>query len=124
MRILLPILLCLAALPAAGQQFYSWRDANGVRHFSQTPPPHNDYQSRTIRTRARPAETAGAAPAAAASTNPACTRARANIAVFAANDRVSMDRDGDGQAEVLDASARAAELDRALKTAETACKNP
>lgn len=118
MRIFLPILFCLAALPAGAQQFYSWRDANGVRHYSQSPPPHDNYQERMVR---EPRKPPAAAEPAKASSNPACTRARANIAVFANNDSVSMDRDGDGKAEVLSDAQRAAELDRAMAVSKTAC---
>jgi len=124
MRIFLLILTCLAAAPAYAQQFYSWRDADGVRHFSDSPPAHENYVPRQIRERgqraAETAETATGAP----SSNPACTRARANIAVFANNDSVRMDRNNDGEAELLSDVERAAELDRALVISRRACASP
>lgn len=35
------LLACLSAVPAVAQQVYSWTDANGTKHFSDTPPPPN-----------------------------------------------------------------------------------
>ena len=123
MRIFLLILLLatasLAAPPAAGQQFYSWRDADGVRHFSDSPPPHDNYVPRQIR---EPRRRAAEKPdAAKPSTNAACTRARANIAVFANNDIVNMDRNNDGKPETLTEAERAYELDRAMAVSRRFC---
>lgn len=122
MRSILPLLFCLSSLvaaPAHAQQFFIWRDANGVRHYSDSPPPHNKYAERTIRERRKPEATApNAIPA---STHPACTRARANIAVFANNDTVRMDRNNDGVAELLNDAERAAELNRATTAARISC---
>jgi hypothetical protein len=33
------LLVCLGATTASAQQVYTWTDANGVKHFSDTPPP-------------------------------------------------------------------------------------
>src|SRR5690606_41550992 len=40
-RLILAALLAtgLVALPAAAQEPYQWKDANGVTHYSDTPPP-------------------------------------------------------------------------------------
>lgn len=32
------LVVCLSAAPVGAQQVYSWTDANGVKHFSDTPP--------------------------------------------------------------------------------------
>ena len=42
------ILLCLAAAPAGAQQVYSWTDANGTKHFSDTPPPPNTVSAKKL----------------------------------------------------------------------------
>ncbi|HPG94017.1 MAG: DUF4124 domain-containing protein [Dokdonella sp.] len=42
------ILLCLAAAPAGAQQVYSWTDANGTKHFSDTPPPPNTTSAKKL----------------------------------------------------------------------------
>src|SRR5690606_41178620 len=65
------------ALPISAGELYQWKDANGVTHYSDAPPPAGaDYQNRTIRnsgtasikteTTETPAE------------NAQCTTARAN----------------------------------------------
>ena len=41
-------LLCLGAAPAGAQQVYSWTDANGTKHFSDTPPPPNTPTAKKL----------------------------------------------------------------------------
>ena len=38
-RLLLLVLLAASAAASAATQVYSWTDANGVKHFSDSPPP-------------------------------------------------------------------------------------
>lgn len=45
---ILLILLCLAAAPAGAQQVYSWTDANGTKHFSDSPPPPNTASAKKL----------------------------------------------------------------------------
>jgi hypothetical protein len=42
------ILACLSAAPAVAQQVYSWTDANGTKHFSDTPPPPNTPSAQKL----------------------------------------------------------------------------
>jgi hypothetical protein len=42
------ILACLSAVPAVAQQVYSWTDANGTKHFSDTPPPPNTPSAQKL----------------------------------------------------------------------------
>lgn len=42
------ILACLSAAPAVAQQVYSWTDANGTKHFSDTPPPPNTTGAKKL----------------------------------------------------------------------------
>src|SRR3546814_9453321 len=57
--------LLLASSAACAQDLYQWKDANGVTHYSQTPPASGSYTERTESGRgpARPVETAAAEPA-------------------------------------------------------------
>jgi hypothetical protein len=41
-------LICLSAVPASAQQVYSWTDANGTKHFSDTPPPPNTKSAKKL----------------------------------------------------------------------------
>jgi hypothetical protein len=47
-RLLLLTLACLCAAPALAQQVYSWTDANGTKHFSDTPPPPNTKEAKKL----------------------------------------------------------------------------
>ncbi len=42
------IALCLIAVPVGAQQVYSWTDANGVKHFSDSPPPPNTASAKKL----------------------------------------------------------------------------
>jgi hypothetical protein len=91
-------LLCLGAAPAGAQQVYAWTDANGTKHFSDTPPPPNTPTAKklVVRNGVTSEETeapADAAPkegpnmAAAAGYSPAditrnCAAARKNLDAY------------------------------------------
>ena len=88
----LPALLLLATAPSAAQQVYKWTDANGVPHYSGTPPENVDYQSRTLSSR-DPVLPAEDAP----SEDPVCQVARENIALLDGDSPLQVDTDGDGE---------------------------
>ncbi|MBN8481191.1 MAG: DUF4124 domain-containing protein [Xanthomonadales bacterium] len=50
MKSCLPVLALLlaAAGPLAAQQVYTWTDANGVKHFSDAPPPPNTKEAKKV----------------------------------------------------------------------------
>src|SRR3546814_4158146 len=95
----LPTLIGLSLLLATGaacaQDLYQWKDANGITHYSQTPPASGSYTERTESGRgpARPVETAAAEPAEP----PQCATSRANIALLESESPVQQDTDGDGE---------------------------
>src|SRR3546814_7472805 len=107
--------LLLASSAACAQDLYQWKDANGVTHYSQTPPASGSYTERTESGRgpARPVETAAAEPAEP----PQCATSRANIALLEGKAPVQQDTDGDGKPDkTLDDTERANQpnLGRAL----------
>ena len=75
-------LLAVAAPPLTAGEVYSWKDARGVTHYSQTPPPAGTrFEVRGIRNDApaTPAPAAapaaqGAIPDAVSQSAPACHR--------------------------------------------------
>ncbi|TAA28738.1 DUF4124 domain-containing protein [Pseudoxanthomonas winnipegensis] len=86
----LPTCLILSALLAAplahAQSMYQWKDAQGVTHYSDTPPPKSNLQGRQI----NPADAMarGEAPAsakAAPAENAQCTTARLNQRILSNN---------------------------------------
>src|SRR3546814_5169256 len=48
--------LLLASSAACAQDLYQWKDANGVTHYSQTPPASGSYTERTESGRGRSEE--------------------------------------------------------------------
>ena len=90
------LLLAGTALAQSGG-VYQWKDARGVTHYSDAPPPKGQYQARDIHHRdgAAPAPTAADAPITAASAN--CTLARTNLERLQAGGDIGLDADGDGQ---------------------------
>lgn len=90
------LVLALAAVSPANawQQVYQWKDANGVTHYSQTPPPGGKFESRTIVN--RQPSTPGAKPTPASAEPPQCARARSNIDLINSGVALKVDSDNDG----------------------------
>ena len=82
---------------------YTWTDANGVRHYSQTPPPKGTATERDIKTRDgnRSAPMAADASKPPSANDQACDQARVNAQTLATAMPVTSDKDGDGKAELL-----------------------
>lgn len=73
----------VAATLSAGvfaQEVYQWKDANGVTHYSQTPPARGQYQQRAITHSG--ATQPQAAQAAVATESAQCSAARENLRVL------------------------------------------
>lgn len=115
----------LLALPAAAQELYQWKDANGVTHYSDTPPPAgSEHSVRYIRQN-------GAATSASSSVeegpaeSDACLAARNNLEMLRGEGPVGEDTDGDGIADnELDASQREAQLQLAEAAMRVHCAQP
>ena len=124
MRIFLMTLLLVTCSAAMAQQIYSWRDASGVIHYQDSPPAGDSYQTREMRHNMLPQADASSPEAAKAKAKvAACNRAKANIEVISSNPFVRLDRNGDGDAELLTDAERETELARAKAISEQLCKN-
>lgn len=114
MRLLLACLIGCVALAAQAQSngVYKWKDARGVTHYSDTPPPKGRYGS------VAPAPAPRTAPTPA-KVDPRCATARANIERLkgAATD-IGLDADGDGKPDAPLAPGQRAEQLRLAQTAE------
>ncbi len=89
--------LALGVAPAAfAGEVYQWKDANGVTHYSQTPPAQGKFQARSIYQRERATDDQAAATDAPAE-SPQCTTARKNIDLLMSGAKLQMDSDGDGK---------------------------
>ena len=113
------------AAPVCAQSVYSWKDAKGVTHYSDSPPPESAKPGkvRTVEVPPAPpatptvAKPAADATVARAPTPPApdpaavqaateqraaaCKQAQENLAVLNTNQSVLTDKDGDGKNEAV-----------------------
>ena len=96
---------CFTAF-AAGK-VYQWKDAKGVTHFSDSPPPAGQKAlDRRIDNRGEPIPEVAAGKAAVE--NPMCTTAKRNLTALASSSPVQQDTDGDGKPDkTLDDTDRA-----------------
>lgn len=112
---ILVLMLAPAATQAAG--IYQWKDAKGVTHYTDTPPPGSEYKQRNIYNPGQPVDTA-AKPAE----SPTCATARKNIAILNGQQNVQIDSDGDGKPDkTLSDSDRANQLALAQATLNISC---
>ena len=115
-------LLLLAAglcANASATNVYQWKDAKGVTHYTDTPPPDSQYKQRNLYN-ADPvaAPTASKGP----SENPACTTARNNLALLNSKQNIQIDSNGDGKPDkALDEQGRANQLALAQATLNASC---
>jgi hypothetical protein len=115
-------LLLLAAglcASAAATNVYQWKDAKGVTHSSDKPPPGAKYDTRRIDSQGQYVETA--APAAAAP-SPQCTTAQTNLQLLAGTGEVQQDTDGDGKPDkTLSADERTTQKNLAEAAVKAYC---
>lgn len=114
MRLLLACLIACLAFAAQAQSngVYKWKDAKGVTHYSDTPPPSGRYGS--VVPDAAPPK---AAPPA--KVDPRCATARSNIAQLkGANADIGLDANGDGKPDAAMTADQRAEQLRMAESAE------
>ncbi len=103
------IALLLVAAPGLAQQqrVYQWKDAQGVTHYTDTPPTQS-HSSRDINNR-------GSAPDLAtvkAVENPQCAASRDNLQRLQANQALGVDTNGDGKSDRnLSSDERASQIE-------------
>lgn len=88
--------LLLVALPATAGEVYQWKDAKGVTHYADSPPPNQAHKSRAITAH-------GSATIAVADQAPVvnsdCSNARSNLTILQGKAEVGIDEDKDGKAD-------------------------
>lgn len=125
--ILIAIAMCIA-LPATAQtatQVHVWKDAKGVTHYTQDPPPNGAYKVRSVaRQPAAPTSAAGEA-ATATTVAERCVTARRNLDILAdaGNRSIGLDADGDGKPDApMSADERARQVQLAQASVRVHCK--
>lgn len=86
--------LCLVlATPAFAAKVYQWKDAKGVTHYSDSPPPDQHIKGRNVTDKGGEAPAQPAKPVVSAN----CTNARSNLAVLQGSGPVGVDENKDGK---------------------------
>ncbi|MCC4598975.1 DUF4124 domain-containing protein [Xanthomonas melonis] len=115
-------LLMLVSAAAGATDLYKWKDAKGVTHYTETPPPTGQrYEARRID--ARNGTATVAAPEAAPPESAECLTARRNLELLSGKGEVSMAAGADGKpGAVLDPQTRAAQRNLADAAVKAYCK--
>lgn len=95
-----------ACSAAMASKIYQWKDAKGVSHYSDSPPPAQQYKDRQIDNRGEPLpqDQAVGKPVE----NAQCVTARLNLSLLSGKGAVQQDLDGDGKPDkVLNEDDRA-----------------
>ena len=117
----LVVLIGACSTAFAAGKVYQWKDAKGVTHFSDSPPPAGQKaQDRRIDNRGEPIPESAAGKAAVE--NPMCTTAKRNLTALASSSPVQQDTDGDGKPDkTLGADERAAQKNLAEAAVKAYC---
>jgi hypothetical protein len=115
--------LLLACTAASAGDLYQWKDAHGVTHYADAPPPKGAYKARTVEIRdgaaaAAPADAVGPKPA-----NPTqCALAHTNLDRLQAGGNIGLDANGDGKPDApMSATERAKQLELAQRQIHVFC---
>lgn len=123
-RTLFGLAALLAATAAiAADNLYQWKDAKGVTHYSQTPPPAGTYKTQAVNM--RDGSASAGEKTAVPDENPQCATARNNIALLESKRVVKIDSDGDGKPDkALTDADRVNQLELARATLKASCQLP
>jgi len=89
------LVLASACTTALAGKIYQWKDAKGVTHYADSPPPDQQVKDRRIDNRGAPVVESTAVGKSVE--NPQCTTAKLNMQVLAGSGGVQQDTDGDGK---------------------------
>ncbi|MGO4774619.1 DUF4124 domain-containing protein [Lysobacter sp. 2RAB21] len=113
------------AAPAAATELYQWKDAQGVTHYSDSPPPSQSGQVKNRVIKNKTGTPTQSATVTASSESSQCITARANLKQLQSSAHVGVDNNGDGKPDnVLDAKQRQAQVDLAQTSIRAYCTAP
>ena len=112
--------LLALALPALAGEVYQWKDAKGVTHYSDAPPPNQKHKARTISAHGASTVPVDEKPVPA---NSDCSKARSNLTILQGTTPVGIDLDNDGKSDRnLTAEERAKRVVLAEASIKTYCE--
>ncbi|QNP41404.1 DUF4124 domain-containing protein [Lysobacter solisilvae (ex Woo and Kim 2020)] len=133
-RLFLALAVLLAALPVFAAKVYQWKDANGVTHYSDAPPPSQQgvrnrdlKDARAASAAAEPTATAPADPVrlTPGQDNPNCATYRSNLAQLQSSRPVGEDANGDGKPDSeMNAGERAQQIEKTQRLLQAYCTKP
>ncbi|KQY49796.1 DUF4124 domain-containing protein [Lysobacter sp. Root494] len=111
----------LLAAPAFAGTVYQWKDARGVTHYSDSPPPvQQGVQNRHLKDGPAPTQAA-----AQPKEDPNCVTARSNLARLKGSQPVGLDANGDGKPDSeMSAEDRAKRIQQTEQMLKTVCDKP
>jgi hypothetical protein len=117
------VALLLACTAAAAGELYQWKDAHGVTHYSDAPPPKGAFKARNVQIRDGQA---AAAPADAIKPKPSdaseCALARTNLERLQAGGNIGLDANGDGKPDApMNATEQAKQTELAQRQIHVFC---
>ena len=134
--------------PADAQSVYSWKDAKGVTHYADAPPPKGTAKKREVHVTAASADATASATAAAkakssdeaaakaeaprpdpdpkavAARLANCKTAQANLAMLGSAAPVGVDNDGDGKTDAVFTAEQRAKQTQAMQASVAASCSP
>lgn len=114
----LALLAASTTSPLVAGEIYTWKDARGVTHYSDSPPAGKKHS-------VRPDTKRPVASRTLAVVNSDCSNARSNVALLQGTGLVGLDANGDGKSDrEITATERAERLQRAQAQLETYCEGP
>ena len=116
-RLAVVVVALLACGVAGAGDVYQWKDAKGVTHYSDAPPPKGQYQARDVTH--RDVEAAAASKDAAPVTDKNCALAKTNLDRLKTGGDMGLDANRDGRP---DAPFSDAERARQTQMAEAKIK--
>jgi hypothetical protein len=117
--LILGLAALLLALPVFAGQVYQWKDASGVTHFSDAPPPDKqNYQNRNLKDEPGQSEPTATKPPEDSN----CVTARKNLENLKSDKPVGLDANGDGQPDrEMSAEDRASQVAQTEQTLKSYC---
>ena len=110
----------LAATPLLAQTIYQWKDAKGVTHYSDSPPPGSQSKQGASKRELHGARAATAdASKPPEADNAECAQARLNLTRLQGTAEVGLDKDRDGK---IDAPMSAEDRARQVELVRLAIK--
>jgi hypothetical protein len=119
---LVAVLLLAGTSSVAAGDLYQWKDAKGVTHYADAPPPKGAFKARNVAVGDGQVPPAAAVPTAAPPVGSECALARTNLERLQAGGAIGLDADRDGKPDaVMSAADQATQKELAERQIHAFC---